>query len=233
MMAAKTKGVKGLTGGIEYLFKKNGVEYVKGHGKITKAGEVSAALLDGGNRVLKAKNILIATGSEPTPLPPVPVDNAGGRIVDSTGCLSLKTIPKRLAVVGGGVIGLEMGSVWRRLGAEVTVVEFLDKILPSNDDEISSKFQAILAKQGFKFALGTKVTKSEVVPGGPVRLTVEPSKGGAAESLEFDVVLVATGRRPFTKNLGLQEAGVAMDKQGGNDDARSEVSGKSLLDTFT
>ena len=214
MMAAKSKGVKGLTGGIEYLFKKNGVEYVKGHGKITKAGEVSAALLDGGSRVLKAKNILIATGSEPTPLPPVPVDNAGGRIVDSTGCLSLKTIPKRMAVVGGGVIGLEMGSVWRRLGAEVTVVEFLDKILPSNDDEISSKFQAILAKQGFKFALGTKVTKSEVVPGGPVRLTVEPSKGGAAAVHEFDVVLVSTGRRPVTTGLGLAELGVKQDRLG-------------------
>ena len=213
MMEAKNKSVKALTGGIEYLFKKYGVEYVKGAGKITKAGEVSAALLDGGSRVLKTKNILIATGSEPTPLPPVPVDNAGGKIVDSTGALVLKGIPKRMAVVGGGVIGLEMGSVWRRLGAEVTVVEFLDKILPSNDDEVSAKFQGILAKQGFKFALGTKVTKSEVTASG-VKLTVEPSKGGAAAVHEFDVVLVSTGRRPVTAGLGLAELGVKQDRLG-------------------
>ena len=214
MMEAKTKGVKALTGGIEYLFKKYGVEYIKGKGRITKAGEVSATLSDGsGTRALAAKNILIATGSEPTPLPPVPVDNAKGRIVDSTGALVLKSIPKRMAVVGGGVIGLEMGSVWRRLGAEVTVVEFLDKILPSNDDEVSSKFQAILGKQGMKFALGTKVTKSEVTAEG-VKLTTEPSKGGPATVATYDVVLVSTGRRPVTEGLGLAELGVKQDKLG-------------------
>lgn len=213
MMDAKTKGVKGLTGGIEYLFKKYGVEYVKGHGKITKAGEVSATLNDGGNKTLKTKNILIASGSEPTPLPPVPVDNAKGMIVDSTGALSMKAVPKKMAVIGGGVIGLEMGSVWRRLGTEVTVVEFLDKIVPSMDTELGSKFQQILVKQGFQFKLGTKVTKSEV-SGSGVKLTVEPSKGGAAEVLDFDVVLVATGRRPYTQGLGLQELGVKMDKIG-------------------
>jgi len=214
MMEAKAKGVKALTGGIEYLFKKYGVEYVKGHGKITKPGEVSATLLDGGAvKTLKTKNILIATGSEPTPLGPVPVDNAGGKIVDSTGALVIKSIPKRMAVVGGGVIGLEMGSVWRRLGTEVTVVEFLDKILPSNDSEISTKFQGILAKQGMKFSLGTKVTKSVVGSTG-VKLTMEPSKGGAAVEQEFDVVLVSTGRRPVTSGLGLAEVGVAQDKLG-------------------
>jgi dihydrolipoamide dehydrogenase len=213
MMDAKAKSVKGLTSGIEYLLKKNGVTYVKGHGKITKPGEVAAALNDGGSTVLKTKNILIATGSEPTPLPPTPVDNAKGRIVDSTGALSLKTVPKKMAVIGGGVIGLEMGSVWRRLGAEVTVIEFLDRIVPSMDTETGQKFQAVLAKQGMKFKLGTKVTKSAVGAAG-VNLTVEPSKGGAAESLDFDVVLVATGRRPFTSGLGLAELGIKTDKLG-------------------
>jgi dihydrolipoamide dehydrogenase len=214
MMEAKSKSVKALTGGIEYLFKKYGVEYVKGLGKITKAGEVTAALSDGsGTKTLATKNVLIATGSEPTPLPPVPVDNAKGRIVDSTGALVLKAIPKKMAVIGGGVIGLEMGSVWRRLGTEVTVIEFLDKILPSNDDEVSTKFKGILEKQGMKFSLGTKVTKSEV-SGDGVKLTVEPSKGGAASTLAFDVVLVATGRRPVIAGLGLAEAGVKTDKLG-------------------
>ncbi len=214
MMEAKSKTVKGLTGGIEYLFKKNGVDYVKGHGKITKSGEVVATLSGGaGSKTLKTKNILIASGSEPTPLGPVPVDNAKGRIVDSTGALSLGAIPKKLAVIGGGVIGLEMGSVWRRLGTEVTVVEYLDRITPSMDIETATKFQQILAKQGMKFKLSTKVVKSEVGAAG-VKLTVEPSKGGAAEVLDFDVVLVATGRRPYTQGLGLAEAGVKMDKLG-------------------
>ncbi len=213
MMESKGKVVKALTGGIEYLFKKYGVTYVKGQGRISKAGEVSATLAAGGSQTLTTKNIIIATGSEPTPLPPLPVDNAGGKIVDSTGALDLKAIPKRMAVVGGGVIGLEMGSVWRRLGTEVTVIEFLDKILPSNDNEVSSKFQAILKKQGMEFALSTKVTKSSVGPAG-VTLTVEPSKGGPAVEHQFDVVLVSTGRRPVTGGLGLAEVGVAQDKLG-------------------
>lgn len=214
-MEAKSKGVKGLTGGIEHLFKKNGVTYVKGHGKITKPGEVVANLIDGsGTTTLKAKNILIATGSEPTPLPPVPVDNSKGKIVDSTGALVLKSVPKRMAVIGGGVIGLEMGSVWRRLGTEVTVIEFLDKIVPSMDTELGDKFKAILVKQGMKFRMGSKVTKSVVNANGTVNLSVEPSKGGASENLEFDVVLVATGRRPFTQGLGLQELGIKTDKLG-------------------
>jgi dihydrolipoamide dehydrogenase len=213
MMDAKVKSVKGLTGGIESLFKKYKVDYVKGFGKITKAGEVTATMNEGGTKVLATKNILIATGSEPTPLAPVPVDNAKGAIVDSTGCLSLKQIPKRLAVIGGGVIGLEMGSVWRRLGTEVTVIEFLDRITPSNDVELSANFQKILTKQGMKFKMGTKVTSSEVGDGG-VKLALEPAKGGAKEDFQVDVVLVATGRRPFTQGLGLAELGVKQDKMG-------------------
>ena len=213
MMAAKAKGVKSLTGGIEYLFKKYGVEYVKGKGKIPRAGEVEAALTEGGVRTLKTTNVLIASGSEVTPLAPAPVDNDRGRIVDSTGALVLKGVPKRLAVIGGGVIGLEMGSVWRRLGSEVTVIEFLDRIIPTTDHETGDKFKAILAKQGMKFMMSSKVTKSVVSDAG-VQLTVEPSKGGAAQQLDFDVVLVSTGRRPYTAGLGLAELGVKLDRMG-------------------
>jgi len=214
MMASKAKSVKGLTGGIEHLFKKYKVDYVKGKGKITRSGEVAATLNDGsGVKTLSTKNIIIATGSEPTPIPPVPVDNAKGRIVDSTGALSLKAIPKSLVVVGGGVIGLEMGSVWRRLGTEVTVVEYLDRITPSNDVEISTAFQKLLTKQGMAFKLGTKVVSSTVSDAG-VTLALEPAKGGAQEELKVDVVLVATGRRPYTEGLGLAELGVKQDRIG-------------------
>ena len=213
MQEAKAKSVKGLTGGIEHLFKKYKVDYVKGTGKIAAPGTIDVALNDGGATQLKAKNILIATGSEPTPLPPVPVDNAGGKVVDSTGALALKAIPKKMAVIGAGVIGLEMGSVWRRLGTEVTVIEYLDRITPSVDTETASAFQRILTKQGIKFKLATKVTSSDA-SGAGVTLTLEPSKGGAAETANFDVVLVATGRRPYTAGLGLKEVGVAQDKYG-------------------
>ena len=214
MMDAKSKSVKSLTGGIEHLFKKYGVEYVKGKGKLKSGSEVEATLNDGaGVKTLKTKNILLATGSEVSPLPPVPVDNARGLVVDSTGALVLKKVPKKMAVIGGGVIGLEMGSVWRRLGTEVTVIEFLDRIIPTTDHETGEKFKAILSKQGMKFMMSSKVTKSVPSDSG-VQLTVEPSKGGAAQTLDFDVVLVATGRRPFTQGLGLQELGVKMDKMG-------------------
>jgi dihydrolipoamide dehydrogenase len=213
MQASKSKAVKALTGGIEYLFKKYGVEYVKGYGKLGANGSITATMNDGTSRSLKAKNTIIATGSEPTPLAPVPVDNAKGKIVDSTGALEIKVIPKRMAVVGGGVIGLEMGSVWRRLGSEVTVIEFLDRIVPAMDLETGDKFKSILTKQGFKFALSSKVVKSEITGEG-VKLTVEPSKGGEAKVMEFDVVLVATGRRAFTKGLGLAEMGIKTDKMG-------------------
>ena len=217
MMDAKAKSVRGLTGGIEHLLKKNKVDYVKGKGSLgAERGVVTAALAGGGTATLRAKHIIIATGSEPTPIPPCPVDNAAGVIVDSTGALALKAIPKRLAVIGGGVIGLEMGSVWRRLGTEVTVVEFLDRITPSMDVELSGAFQKILAKQGMKFKMGTKVVSASpgAGEGGSVRLALEGAKGGAAEALDVDVVLVATGRRPFTAGLGLAEAGVTTDRLG-------------------
>lgn len=213
MLAQKVKAVTGLTSGIEHLFKKNKVTYTRGWGKITGPNEVSVAAADGTSSVLTAKNIIIATGSEPTPLPPLPVDNARQRIVDSTGALDLTTVPKRMVVVGGGVIGLELGSVWRRLGTEVTVVEYADSITPGMDKEITQAFLKILKKQGMKFLLQSKVTASNVTDSG-VTITYEPSKGGAAQTLDCDVVLVSTGRRPFTKGLGLPELGVALDKAG-------------------
>ena len=213
MQATKSKSVEGLTGGIEYLLKKYGVDYVKGKGKITGPNGVEVALNEGGSESLDTKNIVIATGSEVTPLPPVPVDNTGGKIVDSTGALEINKIPEKMAVVGGGVIGLEMGSVWARLGAEVTVIEFLDRILPSNDTEVAKKFQTILKKQGFKFNLKTKVVNSVVEDDGVV-LSTEPSKGGDVKEEKYDVVLVSTGRRPYTEGLGLEDMGIQTDKLG-------------------
>lgn len=182
-------------------------------GKLTSPNAVHVDLLDGTTTSLDTKNIVIATGSEVTPLPPVPVDNAVGKIVDSTGALDISSIPNTMAVVGGGVIGLEMGSVWSRLGTKVTVIEFLDRICPSMDQEITKKFQTILKKQGFKFNLKTKVVKSEVQADGVV-LTTEPSKGGDAKEEKFDVVLVATGRRPYTAGLGLESLGIQTDRLG-------------------
>jgi dihydrolipoamide dehydrogenase len=213
MMENKAKAVSGLTGGIEYLFNKYKVDYVKGWGKLTGPNSVSVALAGGGSQVVESKNIILAVGSEVTPLHTCPVDNAGKKVVDSTGALDLDKIPKTMVVVGGGVIGLEMGSVWRRLGTQVTVVEFLNTITPSLDKEISTNFMRICKKQGMKFKLSTKVTGTEVTESG-VKLTVEPSAGGAASVIEADVVLVSTGRRPFTKNLGLEELGIEMDKVG-------------------
>lgn len=213
LMEKKRDVVEGLTSGIEGLFKKNKTTYVKGWGKIISANEVSVALADGGNQTVKAKNIVIATGSEPTPLPPCPVDNEKKRIVDSTGCLELESIPEKMIVVGGGVIGLEMASVWSRLGSEVTVVEFMDSLCPGMDAELIKTFQRTLQKQGINFKLKTKVTGTEVTDNG-VKVTMEPSKGGDAETIETNVVLVATGRRPYTKGLGLEELGIAVDKAG-------------------
>ena len=213
MMGNKATAVTGLTGGIEFLFKKYGVDYVKGYGKLSGTNEVSVDLLEGGSSTLSTKNVMIATGSEVSPLPPVPVDNDGGRIVDSTGALVLDEVPEKMIVIGAGVIGLEMGSVWRRLGAEVTVVEFLDRITPGIDTEVAKKFQQIMKKQGMKFKMGTKVTASEVTGSG-VTLTCEPSQGGDSETLEADVVLVATGRRPFTGGLGLEALGIETDRLG-------------------
>eukprot|EP00128_Syssomonas_multiformis_P002197 Colp12_sorted_trinity150504_noHs@13066 len=213
MMDNKAKVVKGLTGGIEMLFKKNKVDYIKGFGKLAGPNSVSVALTAGGSQTVEAKNIILAVGSEVSPLPTAVVDNAGKRIVDSTGALDLTEVPKKLVVVGGGVIGLEMGSVWRRLGSEVTVVEFLDTITPGMDKEITQAFLKILKKQGIKFLLNTKVTGSKV-EGAGVKLTLEPSAGGEATHFDADVVLVSTGRRPFTKNIGLEALGIETDKIG-------------------
>mmetsp|Transcript_12278 Transcript_12278/g.26136 ORF Transcript_12278/g.26136 Transcript_12278/m.26136 type:complete len:505 (+) Transcript_12278:102-1616(+) len=213
MLDAKAKTVQGLTGGIEHLLKKHKVDYFKGKGSLSGPNGVSVALNDGGSESLDAKNIILATGSEVTPLPPVPVDNAGGKIVDSTGALDIDNIPKSMAVIGGGVIGLEMGSVWSRLGTNVTVIEFMDRLCPAMDQELTKKFQTTLKKQGFKFKLKTKVMKSEVV-GDEVAITTEPAKGGDQKTENYDVVLVATGRRPYTDGLGLENLGIQTDKLG-------------------
>ena len=212
MMKRKGEVVGATTKGVEFLFKKNKITTFNGTGRIDKAGAVSVLGADGAvTDTLAAKNILIATGSEVMPLPGVTIDEK--KIVSSTGGLELAEVPKRLVVVGAGIIGLELGSVWRRLGSDVTVVEFLDRIAPGIDDEITKHFQRALAKQGLKFKLGSKVTKAETGASG-VTLTVEPAKGGAAETLEADVVLVAIGRRPFVEGLGLDTAGVKLTPRG-------------------
>jgi len=206
MLAFKTEAIDGNTKGIEFLFKKNKIEWVKGEGKILAPGKVQA-----GDRTLSAKNIVIATGSDVARLPGIEIDEK--TIVSSTGALSLEKVPPRLLVIGGGVIGLELGSVWGRLGAKVTVVEFLDTILPGMDGEVTKNFQRMLKKQGFEFKLGSKVTKVEKQKAG-LKVTLEPAKGGNAETLEADVVLVAIGRIAYTQGLGLEAAGVATDKRG-------------------
>lgn len=211
MMKHKLSSVSGLTKGIEGLFKKNKVTYVKGAGSISSPNEVSVDLIDGGSQQIAAKNIMIATGSQVAPLPTVPIDEEV--IVSSTGALKLESVPEKMVVIGGGVIGLEMGSVWRRLGSQVTVVEFLDRIIPGTDKEIADSFLRILKKQKMKFKLGTKVVSSRK-EGGKVILDLEASKGGKPESMEADVVLVATGRQPHTEGLGLENAGIEMDNRG-------------------
>ena len=213
MQDSKAKTVSGLTGGIEHLLKKYKVDYIKGKGSLASANTVEVALNDGGSKTLDTDNILIATGSEVTPLPPVPVDNAGQKIVDSTGALDISEIPKSMAVIGGGVIGLEMGSVWSRLGTEVTVIEFMDRLCPAMDKELTKKFQSTLKKQGFKFQLKTKVMKSEVNDTG-VTLTTEASTGGKEKTANYDIVLVATGRRPYTDGLNVEALGIQKDKLG-------------------
>ena len=209
MMGQKQETVKGLTQGIEFLFKKNKVTYVKGAATLEGGGRIAVEGED--TKTLKAKNILIATGSEVTPLPNVEIDEK--QIVSSTGALELPKVPKKMIVIGAGVIGLELGTVWRRLGAEVTVVEFLDRILPGTDNEVAKNTQRILKKQGIEFLLGKKVTGAKKAKSG-VTLTMEPSKGGDAETLKADVVLVAIGRRPYTEGLGLDDLGVEKDRAG-------------------
>ncbi|CAO2838388.1 unnamed protein product [Amaranthus hypochondriacus] len=211
MMAQKDKAVSNLTKGIEGLFKKNKVNYVKGYGKLVSPSEVSVDTVDGGNTAIKGKHIIIATGSDVKSLPGVTIDEQ--KIVSSTGALALKEIPKRLVVIGAGYIGLEMGSVWGRIGSEVTVVEFAPEIVPTMDGEVRKQFQRSLEKQGMKFKLKTKVVGVDT-SGDGVKLTVEPAAGGEQTILEADVVLVSAGRVPFTAGLGLENLGVEMDKGG-------------------
>ena len=211
MHKQKAESVTGLTKGIEFLFKKNKAEWIKGFGSFAGGGKVLVKAEDGSEQTLEAKNIVIATGSEPSRVPGVEVDQK--RIVDSTGALAIPEVPKKLIVIGAGIIGLELGSVWRRLGAEVEVVEYLDRIVPGADAEVATAFQRALTKQGFKFRLGVKVTGAVANDTG-VKLTVEPKAGGAAETLEADVVLVAVGRRPVTAGLGLDKVGITPDQRG-------------------
>ena len=206
MMGHKNKVIKDNTGGIEFLFRKHKVEWIKGRGKIAAAGKVDVA-----GKTYTTDRILIATGSESMPLAGVAVDEK--RIVTSTGALNLSRVPKSMVVIGGGVIGLELGSVWQRLGAEVTVVEFLDRILPTMDGELSKQMQKILGKQGIKFELGAKVTSAKN-EGNGVALTLEPAAGGAKKTIQAEVVLLAIGRRPYTEGLGLDKVGVKLDERG-------------------
>jgi dihydrolipoamide dehydrogenase len=208
MQAQRVDAVKGLTGGIEFLFKKNKIDWIKGLASFTGPNTVDVA-----GKAVTAKNIIIATGSSVTPLPGVEVDNAGGKIVDSTGGLELDKVPGHMVVIGGGVIGLELGSVWRRVGAKVTVVEYLDQILPGMDGEIRKEANKIFKKQGFEYKLSTKVMGAKVKGKGVV-LTVEPAAGGEAETIEADVVLVSIGRRPNTEGLGLDKIGIELNTRG-------------------
>ena len=206
MQARKGEVVSANVKGVEFLFRKNKVTWLKGEGRIAAPGKVEVA-----GTTYETKNIVIATGSESTPLPGVEVDEK--QVVTSTGALELEKVPGHLVVIGGGVIGLELGSVWRRLGAEVTVVEFLDRIVPGMDAEISRNFERILTKQGLKFRLKTKVTAAKKAKDG-VTLSVEPVGGGKAEEIKADVVLLSIGRRAYTEGLGAKEAGVALDERG-------------------
>ncbi len=210
MMAHKTKVVGELTRGVEFLLKKNKSEGIVGEARIVNPGQVLVTRPDGTTRTLMAKNIVIATGSDVAPLPGVTVDEE--TIVSSTGSLALKSVPKRLVVVGAGYIGLELGSVWRRLGSDVTVVEFLDRITPGLDGEVAKQFQRILQRQGMKFLLSTKVAGIDK-KGESLRVNVEAG-AGEKQTLEADVVLVAIGRKPYTDGLGLDEIGVKRDPRG-------------------
>ncbi len=206
MHAQRLDAVKQLTGGIEFLFKKNKVDWLKGYAKFISADTAEVA-----GKPFRAKNIVIATGSSVTPLPGVTIDQKV--VVDSTGALELAKVPKKMVVIGGGVIGLELGSVWRRLGAEVIVVEFLDQLLPGMDMDIRKEAAKIFKKQGMTLKLGTKVT-AVAVKGSKATLTLEPAKGGASETLEADCVLVSIGRKPNTEGLGLDAIGLTPNARG-------------------
>jgi dihydrolipoamide dehydrogenase len=222
MLGQKDEAVDGLTKGIEFLFNKNGVEYVRGRGRIAGAGQVEVET-DAGISTLTTKNIVIATGSEVTPLPGVEIDEE--RIVSSTGALSLKEVPDHLVLIGAGVIGLELGSVWRRLGAKVTVVEYLDRILPGMDSELAKTAKRIFTRQGMEFRLATKVTGVDTSKADHLKITLEPAKGGADEVIEADTAMVCIGRRPFTEGLGLETVGIETDSRGfiGNDHFRTSA----------
>ncbi|MBV8763276.1 MAG: dihydrolipoyl dehydrogenase [Hyphomicrobiales bacterium] len=211
MMAHKDATVKANVDGVAFLFKKNKIDGMRGTGRILSAGKVEVRSEDGATKTLEAKAIVIATGSDVASLPGVAIDEK--RIVSSTGALKLSAPPKKLLVVGAGIIGLELGSVWRRLGSEVEVIEYLDRILPGMDLEVAKQFQRLMEKQGAKFHLSRKVTKAETTKNG-VTLTVEPVAGGEATTMSGDVVLVSIGRRPLTEGLGLKEAGVTLDGRG-------------------
>jgi dihydrolipoamide dehydrogenase len=213
MMAHKDATVKSNVTGIDYLLKKNKIDPMMGAGRIVAPGRVEVTLSDGsGTTTLEGNAIVIATGSDVATLPGIAIDEK--TVVSSTGAIALERVPERLLVIGAGVIGLELGSVWARLGAKVTVVEYLDRILPGMDLEVAKQFQRILEKQGFAFRLKRKVTAVAPADGGPVSVTTEAAAGGEAETVEADVVLVAVGRRPYTDGLGLEAVGVALDAKG-------------------
>jgi dihydrolipoamide dehydrogenase len=211
MMNFKQQGIDGNVKGVEFLMKKNKIDVIHGTGKILGTGKLEVSNSDGRAQAVETKNIVIATGSDVAKLNGIEIDEK--RIVSSTGALSLDRVPERLLIVGAGVIGLELGSVWQRLGAKVAVVEFLDRILPGMDGEVAKQFQRILEKQGFAFKLSTKVVGIDT-SGNNLVAKVEPAAGGASETLDADVVLVCIGRVPYTDGLGLKEAGVALDNRG-------------------
>jgi dihydrolipoamide dehydrogenase len=214
MLKAKDTSVTGLTKGVEMLFKQNKVDYIKGAASFISPTRLSVDLLEGGSTEVEATNIVIATGSEVAPFPGGGIEIDEKQIVSSTGALELQEVPKKMVVIGGGIIGLEMGSVWSRLGAEVTVVEFLGAIGGQGiDEEIAKQFQKILSKQGLKFKLNTKVLSADKRDG-QVFIKTEASKGGKEETFEADVVLVAVGRRPYTEGLNLEAIGVEKDNKG-------------------
>ena len=211
MMAFKTDGVKGNTDGVEYLLKKNKIDAIHGAATITAPGEITVTPAKGKAQTLNAKSIVIATGSDVAQIPGIEIDEK--RVVSSTGALELSQVPKKLVVVGAGYIGLELGSVWRRLGAQVEVIEFLDRITPGMDAEVAKQFQRILKKQGMSFKLGHKVSSVETSAKG-CKVTIEPSTGGNSETIACDVVLVSIGRVAYTAGLGLEELGVQLDNRG-------------------
>ncbi|KAJ8507780.1 hypothetical protein ONZ45_g9896 [Pleurotus djamor] len=214
MLKAKHDAVTGLTKGIEYLFKSNKVDYIKGTGSFVSPTQISVQLLDGGETQVDTKNVIIATGSEVAPFPGGSIEIDEKKIVSSTGALDLQEVPKKMVVIGGGVIGLELGSVWSRLGAEVTVVEFLGGIGGAGiDEEVAKNFQKILSKQGIKFKLNTKVLSAEK-DGDNIVVKTESAKDGKQETVDADVVLVSVGRRPYTEGLNLAAAGVELDNKG-------------------